>query len=51
MKTFILKAIVKISERFEHANKNWRLTHDFLQLPLKVCIEVYIRNLIGGIVY
>lgn len=48
MKTFILKTLVKIIERFEYANGNWRLTHDFFQLPLKVCIEVYIRNLIGG---
>ena len=51
MKTFVLKTFIKIIERFEHANRNWRLTHDFLQLPLKVCIEVYIRNLIKGIVY
>ena len=49
MKTFILKAIVKIIKRFEYANGNWRLTHDFLQLPWKVCVEVYIRNLIGGV--
>ena len=44
----ILKALVKIIERFEYANGNWRLTYNFFQLPLKVCIEVYIRNLIGG---
>ena len=48
MKTFILKIIVKIIERFEYANGNWCLTHDFLQLPWKVCVEVYIRNLIRG---
>ena len=48
MKDLILKALVKIIERFEYANGNWRLTYNFFQLPLKVCIEVYIRNLIGG---
>ena len=48
MKTFLLKTFVKIIERFEYANGNWRLTYHFFQLPLKVCIEVYIRNLIGG---
>lgn len=47
MKDFILKILVKIIERFEYANGNWRLTYHFFQLPLKVCIEVYIRNLIG----
>ncbi len=48
MKTIILKTLVKVIERFEYANRNWRLTYHFFQLPLKVCIEVYIRNLIGG---
>ena len=49
MKTFLLKTLVKVIERFEYANGNWRLTYNFLQLPLKVCIEVYIRNLIRGV--
>ena len=48
MKDFILRTFVKIIERFEYANGNWRLTYNFFQLPLKVCIEVYIRNLIRG---
>ena len=48
MKTFIFKTLIKIIERFEYANGNWRLTYHFFQLPLTVCIEVYIRNLIEG---
>ena len=41
MKTFILKTLVKIIERFEYANGNWRLTYHFFQLPLKVCYNNY----------
>ena len=45
MKTFILK----VFERFEDANKVWRLNYTFFQFPWWVCVEAYIRNLIRGV--
>lgn len=39
----------KIIKRFKEANKTWRLNYYFFNLPLFVCIEVYIRNLIRGV--